>query len=153
MKVQELMTPEPRTCRDTVNLLEITKLMWDRDCGIVPLVDENGDAVGVITDRDVCMAVGTRNQLASDIHANEVATGKIYSCHPEDEVQAALAIMKDRQVRRLLVTDDDGRIVGIVSLNDLTLATGRRAGKQGVSHEAVLDTLRAICEHRVPTFA
>ena len=60
MTVQELMTPFPATCGPADNLAQAAEHMWDADCGIVPVVDERGHVLGVITDRDICIAAATR---------------------------------------------------------------------------------------------
>jgi CBS domain-containing protein len=121
MKVRDIMSPAPRTCAPDTTLAAAAGLMWEADCGILPVVA--GRAVtGVITDRDICIALATKNLLASDVRVGQIATPHVATCRPEDDVHAALAIMKQKQVRRLPVVDSDGTVAGVLSMNDVVLA-------------------------------
>ena len=146
MKVKNLMTPEPRTCTRATNLAEAAALMLDADCGILPVVDDDGKLVGVVTDRDMYIALATRNKLASQITVGEVARGHVFTCGPDDDVQAALATMRQHHVRRLPVEGFGGTVAGIVSMNDILLA----AGKKGVGSAEIVETFQAICAHHHP---
>jgi len=147
MKVKTLMTPAPRTCTREANLAEAAALMLDADCGILPVVDNEGKLVGVVTDRDMYIALATRDTLASRTTVGEVARTQVFTCEPDDDVQAALATMKQHHVRRLPVEGFGGTVAGIVSMNDILLA----AGKKGVGSAEIVDTFQAICAHRHPT--
>jgi CBS domain-containing protein len=87
MKVRDLMTTDVKSCSSDTNLAAAASRMWEGDCGALPVVDDDGKFIGMITDRDICMAVATRPRLASDILVGEVTSGAIYVCHPTDEVQ------------------------------------------------------------------
>ena len=143
MQIKDIMTPQPRTASPRTTLAEAAQLLWNGDCGILPVTDE-GKLVGVVTDRDMYIALGTRNRPASDIAVGDVASATVWTCAPTDDVHAALDTMRARRVRRLPVVAD-GSLVGIVSLNDLALVAG--AGKP-VRNEEVVDTFKAICAHR-----
>lgn len=145
MKVREIMTAQPKTAFPGTNLAAAAHLLWDADCGVLPIV-EGGKLVGVVTDRDMYIALATRNKPASQITVGEVASGAVWACGPDDEVQVALDAMKTRRVRRLPVVDG-GALVGILSMNDVVLAAG--TGK-AVRNEEVVDTLKAIYAHPVP---
>ena len=144
MKVREIMTANPQSCGPDVTLDAAAHAMWEADCGILP-VQDNGKLVGVVTDRDMYIALATRNRLPSQITVGEVATGSVATCQADDDVLAALATMKQKSVRRLPVVGPDGKtLVGILSMNDIVLATG---AKKGIGTEAVVETLQAICAH------
>ena len=123
MNVKNLMTSETRTCTPATNLAEAAALMLDADCGILPVVDERGKLVGVVTDRDMFIALATRNRLAAQLTVGDVARSKVFTCGPDDDVQSALAIMKQHHVRRLPVEGFGGTVAGIISMNDILLAT------------------------------
>jgi CBS domain-containing protein len=148
MKVQDIMTTAPETCRPTTNLASAVERLWRADCGVLPVVDEGGMLVGIITDRDICIAIGTRNRPASTILVEGVMTRSVETCQADDDVNVALGRMKDRRVRRLPVLDDRGKLVGILSLNDIVLATG--PGAKAVKPTAVLQTFKMICAHNLP---
>ena len=144
MRVRDLMTTDVRTCRPETNLAEAVRDMWDGDCGVLPVVNDEGRVVGVLTDRDICIAVATRGRPADHIAVHEVASGHVYTCLPDDDVAAALQTMKLHKIRRLPVIDADGHIHGIVSLNDVVTHTG------AASATDVVSTLASICERRRP---
>ena len=145
MNVKKLMTPAPRTCTRATNLAEAAALMLDADCGILPVVDDNGKLVGVVTDRDMYVALATRNTLASQLTVGDVARSTVFTCGPDDDVQSALATMKQHHVRRLPVEGFGGTVAGIISMNDILLAAGK-----GVGNADIVETLQAICAHHHP---
>ena len=146
MKVKEIMTAEPKTCTPDTTLAEAAHLMWEGDCGILPVVDD-GALVGIVTDRDMFIALATRNKLASQLRVGAVATRTVSTCEPEDDVHGALATMKKSRVRRLPVAGFGGTVLGIISMNDILLAAGPGAP---VRNEEVVDTFQEICAHHHP---
>jgi CBS domain-containing protein len=147
MKVQDVMTAAPDACRPDDNLSEAVSLLWNADCGVLPVTDHSGHVAGIVTDRDICIALGTRNQRAAEVRVESVMRTNVHTCQPTEDVLTALARMGERRVRRLPVVDTGGRLVGILSLNDAVLAVG---GGNGVRPAAVLDAFKAVCAHRLP---
>jgi CBS domain-containing protein len=147
VKVKDIMTGEPRTCSPETNLAEAAARMLDGDCGILPVVAD-GKLVGVVTDRDMYIALATRNRRASEITVGEVVHTPVYTCGPDDDVEAVLETMKQHRVRRLPVEGFGGTIMGIVSLNDIVLAAGPR---KLVRDAEVVSTMQAICAHHHPS--
>ena len=140
MKVRDIMMAQPKTASPGTTLAAAAHLLWDADCGILPVV-EGGKLVGVVTDRDMYIALATRNKPASQVTVGDVATGTVWACGPDDDVHVALDTMKARRVRRLPVVAD-GSLVGMISMNNIVLAAG--TGK-AVGNEEVVDTFKAIC--------
>src|SRR5581483_2272298 len=148
MKVQDVMTKEVQTCRPETNLADAAMRMWRNDCGALPVVADGQKVVGVITDRDICMARATKHRDQAGIRVEEVISGKVYSCPPDVDIHEALKIMRKNQVRRLPIIDaEDGKLVGILSLNDIALKE-QGGAKAELSAEDVEQTIRAICAHR-----
>ena len=147
MKITDIMTREPAICSTSTNLAAAAKLMLDADCGILPVVDDQSKLVGVVTDRDMYIALATRNRLASQVTVGEVARTTVFTCAPDDDVESALQTMRQHRVRRLPVAGFGGAVVGIVSMNDIVLAAGAR---KPVRNEAVVETMQAICAHHLP---
>ena len=147
MKVTDIMTTDVRTCSPETNAAAAAALMLDGDCGFLPVV-ANGKLVGVVTDRDLFVALATRNMLASQIAVGEVARTQVWTSRPDDDVHAALETMKQHRVRRLPVEGFGGTVLGVVSMNDVVLATGPR---KPLRNDEVVDTFHAICEHHHPT--
>jgi CBS domain-containing protein len=150
MKVGDLMTGNVQSCRPDSNLSAAAAIMWDTDCGVLPVVDESGRVIGLITDRDIAMAAATRGRHPSEIAVYEVISGHVYAVSPDEDIQLALKTMRHSKVRRLPVTDDDGILQGILSLYDILIHTEEAGGKpmSGFTIEDVLSTCKAICEHR-----
>jgi CBS domain-containing protein len=151
MKVQDIMTRDVQCCGPDTNLAVAGKMMWDGDCGVLPILNVEGRVLGVITDRDICMAVATRNKPASAITVWETVSGKACACRETDDIHIALDIMKREKVRRLPVVDEDGVLQGMLSMNDLVLNAEETKWKKapGLSYGDVMHTLKAISEHRV----
>ena len=131
MKVREIMTSRPRVCSPSDLLSEAAAAMWENDCGVLPVVDEEGRAVGMITDRDICMATTFKGSSPTELHVSDIGYRAPYSCHPDDPVAEAINIMRDAQVHRIPVVDDDNRVQGILSTNDVILEAPARRGRRG----------------------
>jgi CBS domain-containing protein len=147
MKVEQLMTPSPATCGLSENLAQVVERMWDANCGIVPIVDDAAHVIGVITDRDICVAAATRGLAPGDIDVVDMQRRPVVVCRPDDDLETALALMKKHRVRRLPVTTEEGVLHGIISLDDIALCAGRR---DAVSAGDVLATMKAILAPRLP---
>ena len=147
MKIKEIMTVKPATCGPDTSLAQAAELMLDADCGILPVV-EDGRLVGVVTDRDMFVALATRNSRAAELMVKHVAGTQVFTCDPDDDVHTVLATMTQRRVRRLPVLGFGHTVVGIVSISDILLAAGPR---QDVRNDEVVDTFQAICSHHHPT--
>src|SRR5262245_3106501 len=118
MRVKELMTAQVKSCSEDADLAAAAKMMWDGDCGIVPVIDDDRHVIGVVTDRDICIAAATRAASPTGIRVRDVMTRDVSNCAQDDDVHQALEMLKHRRVRRLPVVDERDRLVGIISLND-----------------------------------
>lgn len=153
MIIEHLMTRDIETCTPDDDLAHAAMIMWRRDCGFVPVVNAEGRYVGVITDRDVCIAGATKHRSLHKIPVREVMSQGVYTCAPTDNVLVALHRMAEGQVRRLPVVAKDGRVEGVLSLNDLILAAERveRKREDAVTYADVISVLKAVSAHRLPT--
>jgi len=148
MKVRDVMRRDAAVCGPDNNLAAVAETMWKRDVGVVPVVDGRGRAVGMITDRDVCIAVGTRHRMAADIAVEEVMSTDLASVRPEEDLDDALEQMRRRKVRRLPVLETDGTLVGILSIDDL--AATAVATPVDLSFQEVVLLLREMRTHGTP---
>jgi CBS domain-containing protein len=155
MKVQEIMTASAKACAFTNNLADAASLMWENDCGILPVVAEGGKVVGLLTDRDICMAAALKGQQLANIAVEDTISGKVFSCKPDDDVHVALKTMQENRVRRLPVVAADGTLKGVLSMNDVVLKAEEAKEKKlpELSYNDVVNTYKAICQHRLPAQA
>jgi CBS domain-containing protein len=149
MKVQDVMVTNVSVCRPDTNLAALAELLWNGACGSLPVRDESGRVTSLITDRDVCIALGTRNQKASDVQVKDVSLPRVFTCAPDDDLRAALKTMAAQGIHRLPVVDGQGDLAGILSIDDVVLRAVRRPTPAEVGYDEVMDTLKAILTRRV----
>lgn len=148
MKVKAIMTRAVRWCTPETTAREAALAMRQVDCGILPVL-RKGKPVGVVTDRDVCLALAERDCRPGELPVGDAMSRCLWACREDDDVQTALDTMRARRVRRLPVLDATGDLRGILSMNDV--AREARPGVDGgVTEEDALRALQAIGEHRYP---
>jgi CBS domain-containing protein len=151
MKVVDVMMGTPYYCHPQSNLGIAAELMWKGNCGFLPVVGQEGKVIGVLTDRDICIALGTRGRPSGEVAVADVMSTSVRLCAPEDDVRAALATMRDGRVRRLPVVTKQGALVGVISVDDVLLRASKSAGS--ISSEDVVDAFRAINTHELSLVA
>lgn len=119
MKVRDVMTQSAVCCNADTNVGAAVELLWVRNCGMLPVVGNDQKLLGVVTDRDICIAMGTRNRLAGELTVGEIATQNVVTCKPDDEIHEALHTMAGNRVRRLPVVNKEGVPQGILSMDDI----------------------------------
>lgn len=119
MKVRDVMTASAVCCRPETNAGTAVELLWSHNCGMLPVVGAENRLIGIVTDRDICIALGTRSRLPGDLRVGEIATTNVFTCKPEDEIHEAMSTMAEKQVRRLPVVNDQGVPQGILSMDDI----------------------------------
>ena len=150
MKVKEVMAPNAKAIWLTESLTDAAQMMWENDCGVLPIIKDGRKVVGIITDRDICMAMAMRNQSPSAISVEEVMSGQVYSVLAEDNIDQALQAMQEHRIRRLPVVNVEGELEGMLSMNDVVLKAADDAAGDGIALTDVVKTYRAICEHPLP---
>jgi len=118
MQVKEMMTSNVRTCRATDSTKQAAQIMWESDCGCVPVVDGDGRVVGIVTDRDICMAAYMQGRPLAEMNVGAVASSQVVTVYEGDSLHRAEVLMRDAQVRRLPVVDSQDRLVGLLSIGD-----------------------------------
>lgn len=142
MNVNQIMSGEVKTCSMTASLEEAARLMWDNDCGAIPVVNEQGRPVGIVTDRDVAMAAVLNHKPLWDLSVSTVTQGqRLCTCGQSDPVSSCLQKMEQNGVRRLPVINADGRLAGILSMGDIVAfaGNGKAAPKSGRAAKAGAD--------------
>jgi CBS domain-containing protein len=144
MQVKELMTSKPSVCDLSATASDAVRVMSECDCGSVPVVDRGGRAVGIVTDRDICLAAYERGLPLKSIPVADVMSRDLCTVQAEADVTEAEHLMQARQIRRLPVVGPDGRLMGILSLSDLTQGVmhkgnARQDGRDGVELLSTVD--------------
>ncbi len=151
MNASDLMTKTVCSCSPDDSLQRAAQLMWEADCGALPVVDGENRVVGMITDRDIAMAAYTRGRALWEIPVHGAMAKHVHGVREDDSIDVIEALMSRVRVRRVPVLDGDGRLKGILSMNDLARHTQRSGRKaDGLRPDNIVHTLAAICEHRPP---
>ncbi len=149
MKVSDLMTKEVRACHQHDSLNRAAQLMWENDCGVVPVIDSDSKVIGMLTDRDICMAAYTQGVALVDASVGSAMSCDVCVCAASDNITSAAERMRERQIRRLPVIDKAGRLVGILSMSDIARETDRlrasKSRKRPIKDGEFIETLGAIC--------
>ncbi len=148
MKVSEVMTKSPAYCRADTSLGAAAEIMHKRNCGFLPVLSPQENVVGVITDRDMCIAMATRNRLPDHVRVQEICSVGPYSCHPDDDVRTAMETMAEKKVRRLAVIDDAGKLEGVLSLDDIILHATSQA-RSSLSPKYIVNILKRLYESQL----
>jgi CBS domain-containing protein len=148
MRIRELMNKPAVTCSPGDSLRVAAQAMLEHDCGAVPVADGDGRLVGIITDRDICMAAYTRKEAPELLRVADVMAKRVSSCHADDSSEVAEGMMRDKQIRRIPIVDDDNRPVGMLSQSDLA-RNAASAPRRNTVEKHFIHTMAAISQPRV----
>jgi CBS domain-containing protein len=150
IKVSDCMTTDPVTCRPEDSDAHVAHLMWDRDCGVIPVVDSEEHVVGMVTDRDLCMSASMHGEPFGSLHVSEAMAREVKSCRPDDPLEEALGIMANHRLHRLAVVDEEQHLAGVLSLADCARLVPRiaRPSERSRLMSRLCDTLATISEPR-----
>jgi CBS domain-containing protein len=146
MNVQDLMTHPAVTCHVNDDLQDAAQKMWDHDCGVLPVVNDEGKITGMITDRDICMAALTQGRPLHELLVNLAMAMHVIAVRPEQTVDEVEQLMTRHQIRRLPVVDAANRPLGVISLNDLAIEAVRADTRMKHGVSKVAHTLAAVCQ-------
>jgi CBS-domain-containing membrane protein len=144
MKVENLMTKDVWACKRDDKLQVAAQLMWDHDCGCAPVVDEQRRLVGMITDRDICMAALTQGRRLDEMVVSSAMSWRLVACKPSDPIETIEDQMRVNQIRRVPVVDEQYRLIGLLSLADIAREATR---------EMLLDTRDVMGDNVAATLA
>jgi len=145
MVVSQIMNVDVATCTPRMDLAQVIQTMVERDCGFLPVVGPYGSVIGVLTDRDVCFTLTSHRRTAAHVTVEEAMHTPVHTCSASDSLIDALGTMSRYRIRRLPVVDRTGTLQGILSIDDVILATIKPGAPTG---EDVVETLRVICRPR-----
>lgn len=119
MKVADVMTRRVRTCQAASTLEAVARIMWEQDLGALPVTDDAGQPIAMITDRDLTVAAYTQGKALRDISTGSAMSRELHTVHLSDNVEEAERVMRRQQIHRLPVVDESARLVGMLTLNDI----------------------------------
>ena len=119
-RIREIMTSNPTTIEADESITRAARMMRDEDVGIAPIVEADR-LVGTVTDRDIAIRVVAEGKDPETTPVREIASKDLVTVDPEQDLDEALRLMAQHQVRRLPVVEEDGRLVGIVAQADVAL--------------------------------
>jgi CBS domain-containing protein len=153
--VSEIMTSKVASCVETDTLADAARLMGEVDCGAIPVVAQAASRrlIGIVTDRDICMAAYRMGKPLAEIRVHDAMTAPVRTCSADASPSEAEYVMRDAGVRRLPVVDERGTLVGLLSLADLAREAEheRRLRQPVVNQIEIGATLAAICAPRPRT--
>ena len=145
MSIQDIMTKEVTVCTADTNAAQAAELMWNHDCGFLPVVeDDTGRLIGIVTDRDLFIALGTRGLRAADLGVRDVMQTEVLTCSSESRLRTALNVIATYQLHRLPVVNEEKALTGILSLHDIILYSKHRENGTGVSYDDIVRALMLI---------
>ena len=142
--VRDIMTRSVRSCRPEDTMAAAAIAMFEADCRFLPVLDDDGRPVGVVTDGDICLLGSTSHRLLRDMFVRDAMSGPPATCRTGDEVLDALRLMRARRVRHLPVVGERGQLVGVVSLTDVVLCAEEESSPS--LRQEVARALREICQ-------
>lgn len=119
MQVRDIMTENPACCAPETSLEDVARMMADKDCGEIPVLDERGRPLGVVTDRDIACRAVARGKDPGSTAARDVMTGSVITTTPDASLEDCLARMEQNQIRRVPVVDENGVCRGMISQADI----------------------------------
>jgi CBS domain-containing protein len=147
MRIREIMNKPAVSCRPGDALSVAAQAMWEHDCGAIPVAGDDGRLVGMITDRDICMATYIKGRAPQTISVAEVMEKRVMSCHADESPDVAEGMMRDKQIRRVPIVDDDRRLIGMLSQSDLARNAASAPRRNSVEKEFI-HTMAAISQPR-----
>jgi CBS domain-containing protein len=145
-RIADLMQRDVASCRPYEPLNTVGRLMWDRDVGVVVIVDEQLRPLSMITDRDLAMAAYTQGATLANIGVRSCMSQRLVTCLEDATASDALELMQQNRVRRLPVVDLTGKLVGVIGFGDLSKAASNKKLKTGLKVMDLAGTLSKILE-------
>lgn len=130
-RVKDVMTEDVVSCQAGDRLEVAVRIMKERGCGCVPVVDEKGRVVGLVTDRDAVLCALAAGKSLDELQVGDASTREVICCEAEDTLHRAESLMRTNHVRRLPVVGEHRTLTGVVSLTDLARHVELQASESG----------------------
>ena len=147
MHVNDIMSNNTCSCKLDTTLDKIAMMMWDNDCGAVPIVEEQDRPVGMITDRDIAIGAALKSRPLWQITADEINNGRpVFTCKVDDDIHEVLSIMQTEKIRRIPIVNSRLELCGMVSIGDIAEFSEQKRGSQ-IPYKDTMSTLKAVVSH------
>ena len=140
MKVKECMCNKVYSCTPSTTAYDVAKIMQLNHIGCVPVCDNENCMVGIVTDRDLVLRCLASDKNVKETPVSEIMTTNVWTCKPEDDMTNVQTKMGNEQIRRLPVVDNEGKVIGMLTIGDLA------KNDMEIGQDEVSDTLNSICE-------
>ena len=148
MYANEVMSPQVATCTSDSNLEYVSRLMWENDCGAIPVVDDENKAIGIVTDRDIAMAAMLNHKSLWELKAGALIENQILCCaHQDSSIEDCLELMEKYEVRRLPIINEDGVIAGVLSMGDAIAFASKRITRSKQAKTVSFDNVMGMLKH------
>ena len=146
MNIGDIMTKEIGTCGVESDLESVAQIMWNKDCGSIPVLDDTGSLVGIITDRDIAMGCALNHKAEWELKTKDILNNRtLFTCRSDEDVKNALQLMSEQHIRRLPVVDSNGRLQGMLSIDDIIALSQER--DPDLNYRDTMNTLKQVCIH------
>jgi CBS domain-containing protein len=147
MHIKDIMSSNTCTCKIDTTLDKIAMMMWDNDCGAVPIVDNNNHPIGMVTDRDIAIGAAIKNKPLFQISAKEINNDRpVFTCNFDDDVKEVLSTMQKEKIRRIPIVNSRHELCGMVSIGDIAEYSEQKRGAK-ISAKETINTLKAVVSH------
>ncbi|MGD8566833.1 MAG: CBS domain-containing protein [Gammaproteobacteria bacterium] len=146
MNVSDIMSKDVGTCSADSDLESVAKIMWDKNCGSIPVLDSSNNLVGIITDRDIAMGCALNHKAEWELKTNDILNNRsLFTCRSDEDIKNALQLMSDHHIRRLPVIDSNGQLQGVLSIDDIISLA--QEDNSELSFRDTMNTLKQVCTH------
>lgn len=148
MNVNDIMITNASCCSTDTTLDKVAMLMWENNCGSIPVVDNKNKPIGIITDRDIAMCCALNHKAPWEMNTSTIMANRmLYTCSTDDDLEMAMSTMKKQKIRRLPVTNSDGSIAGMISIDDIVACSAKNKSINKMSYDLTMNTLKAVAIH------
>ena len=145
MNVKDIMTPEIYVCHINDSLDKIAMMMWNQNCGAIAVINDKEEPIGIVTDRDIAMSCALNHKAPWELQTETILGEQALAFAMEDDtVEDALAVMKERKVRRLPVVNEDYHLTGILSIDDVIYRSKKGKSVKNISYDTTMETLKVV---------
>jgi len=123
MKSRDIMTKYIKMCHSGCTIKDAVQIMQDLNCGAVPVVNDDLEPIGMVTDRDIALYTILNNKKPDQTMLDEFMSKPVITCLENEDADIAIQKMKENKIRRIPIVNDKNKLVGIISLGDVAVVS------------------------------